>query len=148
MRGARSGFTLVELAIVVGIIGVLASLAIPQYTSIQYTARRAEVPSLVDSLHSAEIAYFVANDEYLIVDSFVPRAAPDRVPTVWPAESGFSQLDWSPDGLVRGIYKIEGSPDTNFQIVGQCDVDGDEEVAEYVATHTTAVQRVTPGTIY
>ncbi|MFT4975379.1 MAG: prepilin-type N-terminal cleavage/methylation domain-containing protein [Myxococcota bacterium] len=148
LRRGESGFTLVELVIVVGIIGVLASMAIPQYVAVQNTARRAEVPSLVDSLQTAEVGYFMANDKYLIIDSFVPREVPTRVPAMWPAESDFTGLDWSADGAVRGIYKIEGTAESSFRVIGKCDVDNDGDMAEYYATQDSGAQRATPVTTY
>lgn len=148
MRRNQQGFTLVELVIVVGIIGVLLSMAIPQYTVVQNTARRAEVPTLVDSLQTAELAYFMANDKYLIVDSFVPRETPTRKPADWPATSDFSELDWIADGAVRGIYKVEGTAETDFRVIGHCDVDGDGTKAEFYATQSVSVQRATPVNVF
>ena len=145
---SRAGFTLIELMIVVAILGVLSTIAIPRYLAIQYQARRAEVPTLVDSLHTAQTAYHAATDKYLIVDTFVPRSTPNRYLEDWPTGTDFAKLDWNPDGAVRGIYKISGDEDKEYQITGRSDVDGDGIMAEFYATQATPVERATPALVF
>ena len=57
-------FTLVELMIVVVIIGILAAIAVPKYSSIQDTARQAACWSNLRCLSTAESIYFGKYDVY------------------------------------------------------------------------------------
>jgi prepilin-type N-terminal cleavage/methylation domain-containing protein len=52
-RRQRRGFTLIELMIVVAIIGVLASIAIPSFVRFQARARQAEVSTNLKSLYTS-----------------------------------------------------------------------------------------------
>lgn len=52
-RPPQRGFTLIELMIVVSIIGVLASIAIPSFLRFQARARQAEVGSNLKSLYTS-----------------------------------------------------------------------------------------------
>ncbi|RYZ69995.1 MAG: prepilin-type N-terminal cleavage/methylation domain-containing protein, partial [Proteobacteria bacterium] len=53
----QSGFSLIELMIVVAIIGILASIAVPNFKKFQVKARQSEAKSQLTSLYTAEKAF-------------------------------------------------------------------------------------------
>ncbi len=64
-RGPLSaGFTLIELLVVVLIIGILSSVALPQYTKAVEKARSAEAMTMLSNLHKAAMIYDMENGEH------------------------------------------------------------------------------------
>lgn len=60
----QTGFTLIELMIVVVVIAILAAIAIPSYTGYITRAKRAEVKALMSAVVQEQEKYFVANLQY------------------------------------------------------------------------------------
>ena len=64
-RTNARGFTLIELMIVVAIIGILVSIAIPGYRRMTCQARQGEAKAGLKALYVAEEAYRGEHDTYL-----------------------------------------------------------------------------------
>ncbi|MBI3332686.1 MAG: prepilin-type N-terminal cleavage/methylation domain-containing protein [Candidatus Omnitrophica bacterium] len=66
MRGRlrSSGFTLMELLIVVIIVGILAAVALPQFSKATKRARLSEGTTTVGAYLTAEWAYFQENNKF------------------------------------------------------------------------------------
>ena len=54
----KKGFTLIELLVVVIIIGILSSIALPQYTNAVEKARTSEALSMIGSLKTGILTAF------------------------------------------------------------------------------------------
>jgi prepilin-type N-terminal cleavage/methylation domain-containing protein len=61
---SKLGFTLIELMVVIVIIGVLASLAIPRFTEASDKAKVAEAPRVLASYESAQLAHLAEQNYY------------------------------------------------------------------------------------
>lgn len=63
-RHSRSGFSLMEIIIVILIISVLAAVGFPRYRLTVERTRAAEGVQILTALYNAQKAYFFENDSY------------------------------------------------------------------------------------
>jgi prepilin-type N-terminal cleavage/methylation domain-containing protein len=64
----RSGFTILELLVVVAVIGVIAAIAIPQYASYKSGAADAKAKADLHNMATALEAYYTAGGSYAGAD--------------------------------------------------------------------------------
>jgi prepilin-type N-terminal cleavage/methylation domain-containing protein len=67
-RQGQKGFTLIELMIVIAIIGILAAIAIPQFSAYREKGYVASMQADANTIRTAEEAYYVDKNTYLAVD--------------------------------------------------------------------------------
>ncbi|MCX6119248.1 MAG: type II secretion system protein [Proteobacteria bacterium] len=60
----QNGFSLIELMVVVGIMGVMATLAMPKLNTFMAKSKQAEAKSGLSSIYQLQMTYFNAFDTY------------------------------------------------------------------------------------
>jgi hypothetical protein len=114
----------------------------------QYRAKRAEIPSNVDGIKTAEIAYDAAFDTYVEISTYKPSSSVGKTQKDWRTGTRFDTLGWGPDGKVRGAYKVTSKGPTDFRVTGICDVDGDGSQAQFTATKSINTTMNTGASVY
>lgn len=83
----RRGFTLTEIMIVIAILGVLASIAIPMYSSYVEDSRQVEAKSNLQQIRVLEEQFMADRGKYAPVDgvTLVYNVGTATIQTVFPA---------------------------------------------------------------
>jgi type IV pilus assembly protein PilA len=70
----QQGFTLIELMIVIAIIGILAAIAIPQFSAYRTRSFNSAATSDLRNAATAQEAYFVDNQQYTATEATLTGA--------------------------------------------------------------------------
>lgn len=89
MRNSKRGFTLLEIAITVAIVGILAAIAIPAYQNYRLTSVLSEAFTLIDEERIKIELYYVTHDK-------MPSNAQEAGILEMPNFHLVDQLIWTP----------------------------------------------------
>jgi prepilin-type N-terminal cleavage/methylation domain-containing protein len=153
--GDRSGFTMIELMIVVAIVGLLAALSFSEYQRFLLRAKRAELPMHVDAIRTAQWGY---NAEWSVFTSCAqaPASMPGRTSVPFPATPStaldWNMVGWVPDGKVYGQYRVEANDLAgelaSFDAYGEGDLDGDGNHSEFQGSVLDKPRMLTGNDVY
>jgi type IV pilus assembly protein PilA len=122
MRLNNSGFTLIELMIVVAIIGILAAIAIPNFLLYQAKAKQAEAKSNLGAIYTSQIAFRAERDRY--------------------AQTISGTLDWAPAGSTRYAYTLGGGTTAQFTANATSNIDTDPTIDVWLIDEDKALSNV------
>ena len=115
MRTNKKGFTLIELLIVVVIIGILAAIAIPKFSSVKQKGYKTQAISDLTSLRTAEETFFTDSNRYAALAELSTKFSSTSgvgAPTIVPSTSYWSATLTHPQipGMTCGIAVATTNP--------------------------------------
>ena len=111
-RSIHSGFSLIELMIVVAIIAILASVAYPAYTSSIIKGKRAEGRTALTELMQQQERYMTQRNTYLAFTNSSGTTTPASAATTFKVFSG--------DSLTNTAYTLSAAVCSSTTSIAEC----------------------------
>jgi prepilin-type N-terminal cleavage/methylation domain-containing protein len=132
----RRGFTLIELMIVVCIIGLLSTVALPEFQNVMLRSKQAERESMMNSIVRVLNEYTADHGGQfpggLTPDlPFNPPFPPDGSKKPFDLAQGhWRDLGWAPDGHLHYRYEVRvGASADEVLVTAAGDLNGDQRVS-------------------
>lgn len=144
VRRRPSGFTLIELMIVLAILGVLASVAIAALGRFRLRSTTAEAMTNLAAIRTAENSYFSEFSSYVSAAASPPDPVDSGRRPFSDSTGGFETLGWRPLGSVYFRYAI-AVDGASFTADASADLDADGLAQVWGYAEPAPDGTITPG---
>jgi len=121
-----SGFTLIEVMIVVAIVGILAAIAYPSYQQHVRSSRRADAQAALSELAQVMERRFTENNGYDLGAAGVVDPPADNLPFTQSPRDGTAVYNLTLAAVAANTYTLQAAPIAGGPQVG----DGNMQLAE------------------
>jgi prepilin-type N-terminal cleavage/methylation domain-containing protein len=131
----RRGFTLIELMIVVCIVGILSTVALPEFQNIMLRSKQAEREMMMNSIGRVLNEYTTAHGGQFPggVDPDLPwnpaEPANGKKQPFNMAVGHWEDLGWAPDGYLYYRYEVRRTGVDEFTITAKGDLNNNDLVS-------------------
>lgn len=110
MKNKNSGFTLIELIIVVLIVGILAAVSFPAYKDYIRQARRTEAQGVLEGLAQAMQRHFTQNTTYASAITGSAPKPPNIYPTQAPLDGATKYYNLRVTAVTATTFTVQAQP--------------------------------------
>ena len=124
-RRRTGGFSLVELILVVAIVGLLSTIALPLMGELLKKSRTSEARACLGEIRILEEGYRVENKTYVGCPP-MKEIPPGVYSGNSPHRENMALIGFYPTGRTRYAYTIESADSISFTAVGEGNLDDDD----------------------
>jgi len=139
----KQAFTLIEGIVLVAIVGILATIAVPNFIRLQTRTRTSEALTNLALLREAQTSAYAELGSFIRAGS-APAGVPGTQPRPWTGANALEfreLLGFEPESDVYFQYGANGSGDA-FTLTAMSDLDGVGARAEFGLVHAAPGERV------